>query len=236
MPPQVVATLDDVAAMLGFYKPLPEGQAAHLAGPVVQWRSHRQQPIHDRVTDIEMLAMKQRALISFGGAPVEEMVGTAEIVNALGNLHPRFVPDPYYQVFHWASIDVLAHLSGDPKEKIWKEKGWNPVEDADVLTPGGAYYAAHQEISTHLRREAIAGLKGQEDHPRRYLRPLAAAFVGSHRKARDKCLADGETELAARLDEQIETILAMFPDLGDSADEAELLAFKERERTEQPAD
>ena len=87
MPAQVIATLDDVAAVLGFYDPLPVGQVAHLGGPLVQWRSSVQQPTFERITDVEALALKQRALIAFGGAPIDQMVGTAEIVCAMGNLH-----------------------------------------------------------------------------------------------------------------------------------------------------
>src|SRR5579859_6085401 len=73
MPPQVIATLDDVAAMLGFYEPLPANQAAYVGGPMVQWRTAREQPIHETVVDVERLALKQRCLIAFGGAPPGHM-------------------------------------------------------------------------------------------------------------------------------------------------------------------
>jgi hypothetical protein len=45
MPPQVIATLDDVAAMLGLYEPLPANQAAHVAG------AHGAVAHHPRSTD-----------------------------------------------------------------------------------------------------------------------------------------------------------------------------------------
>ena len=61
IPPQVIATLDDVAAMLGCYEPLPEGQAAHLAAPLVTWRTHKYQPDYQDIVDIQLLAYKQRA-------------------------------------------------------------------------------------------------------------------------------------------------------------------------------
>jgi hypothetical protein len=127
MPPQIVATLDDVAAMLGFYNPLPMGQAAHVAGPIVTWRTDRRQPSIERIADVEALAMKQRFLVAFGGAPPGHTVGTAEIVCAMGNLHKDLgMPAEYYDVFHWASTDVLSKLTGQTPEEVLKEKGWRP--------------------------------------------------------------------------------------------------------------
>src|SRR5690242_1002571 len=69
LPPQLVAAIDDTAAMLGLYDPLPAGQIAHIAGPLVTWRTHRFQPDYQTVVDVAQLAYKQRALIGFGGAP-----------------------------------------------------------------------------------------------------------------------------------------------------------------------
>ena len=42
MPGSVVVVLDDVAAMLGLYEPLPQAAATHVAGPMVAWRTHPQ--------------------------------------------------------------------------------------------------------------------------------------------------------------------------------------------------
>ena len=63
MPPQAVATLDDVAAMLGFYEPLRRSVSAHVAGPLPIWRTHPDQPFIERVSGgVEHLAYKQRCL------------------------------------------------------------------------------------------------------------------------------------------------------------------------------
>src|ERR1700692_3606137 len=73
MPGSVIAMLDDIAAMLGFYKPLPEGPSGHLAGPLVVWRSHPNQPTMESIEEMLRLAYQQRALTAFGGAPADHM-------------------------------------------------------------------------------------------------------------------------------------------------------------------
>src|ERR1700733_1088669 len=127
MPPQIIATLDDIGSMLGYYDPLPAGQAAHLAGPVVQWRTDRRPPTLQRLNDVDSLVLKQRALIAFGGAEPHHMVGTAEIVSALGNCHKETMPKPYYEVWSWASTDVMATLSRLPKDQVRKDHGWEMI-------------------------------------------------------------------------------------------------------------
>ena len=123
MPGSVIVVLDDIAAMLGLYEALPEKAATHVAGPLVNWRTHPQQPSFERIHDVEKLAYKQRALVAFGGGPPGQMVGTAEIVIAMGNLVQGTSPPDYYEVFQWASLDVLQEITGHTAEQILADPG-----------------------------------------------------------------------------------------------------------------
>lgn len=222
MPGDVIATLDDVAAMLGFYDPIPEGQAAHLAGPLVLWRTHPSQPTMDRIHDVEKLAYHQRALIAFGGGKTGQMVGTAEIVLAMSNLVGGTSPLEYYEVFQWASLDVLEILLGTPPEQSLKDptkKGWKLITDDEVLKPTGRLYTTYQTIATSIRREAIAAMDTQANHPRKLLRPIAARFIEAHTQVRREAEAEGLSHVVQQLDEAVVTIRGMFPDLGDLATE-----------------
>jgi hypothetical protein len=159
MPGKTIAMIDDVAAMLGFYDPVPSGQAAHLAGPLVNWRTHPDQPSFERIHEVEKLAFKQRALIAFGGYPPGQMVGTAEIVIAMGNIAQGTSPPEYYEVFTWASLDTLSIITGHSKEVILldpNKRHWKLITDDDVLKPSGRLYQTYQEVCTNIRREAIA--------------------------------------------------------------------------------
>jgi hypothetical protein len=216
MPPQVIATLDDVAAMLGLYEPLPANQAAHVAGPMVQWRTTRVQPTHETVVDVEHLALKQRCLIAFGGAPPGHMVGTAEIVSAMGNLHTAEEvrpPKPYWELFQWAATDVLSKLTGDPPEVVLKAKGWPAISDDDVLRPGGRLYPTYQEVATHIRRFTIGAMAEAPDNPRQILRPLAQLFLRSHKRHLAEAEAQGDVRMIDGLKSSLRTITTMFPDL-----------------------
>src|SRR5437588_7056530 len=113
----------------------------------------------ERVIEAEHLALKQRCLIEFGGAPAGHMVGTAEIVCAMGNLHTAEEvrpPKPYWELFQWAATDVMARLTGKPKATVLKDKGWPAIGDDEVLRPGGRLYPAYQATATNVRRTAIA--------------------------------------------------------------------------------
>lgn len=214
MPAQVVATLDDIAALLGFYAPLSVGQAAHLAGPLVTWRTDRRQPTLERVSDVEALAMKQRALIAFGGAAPGHMVGTAEIVCALGNTHKETMPTPYYELWTWAATDVQHRLTDRPKEVIRKDHSWPAIGDEEVLQPGGRLHATYSEVATHIRRTAIAVVHGSPDEdPRARLRPLAEIFLRDYEaQLRDHQRQDRPMD-AALIEEAVATMRRMFPDL-----------------------
>ena len=221
MPGSVIATLDDVAALLGMYDPISVGQSGHLAGPLVAWRTHPSQPSFERIHEIEKLCYKQRALIAFGGGKPGQMVGTAEIVAAMGNIIQGESPSEYYEVFQWASLDVISIIAGISPEEALKDptkKGWTLISDDDVLKPGGRLYQTYQEIATSLRREAIAHMNRSPDHPRAYLRPLAERFLEGHAETRAKALAEGDVRLLSYLDESDRTIRAMFPDLAIAAD------------------
>jgi hypothetical protein len=217
MPTQTVALLDDIAAMLGYYEPLPKGPAAHLAGPLVQWRTDRQQPVIERITEIEALSLKQRALVAFGGAPPDHRVGTAEIVTALSNCHKDHMPTEYYEVWAWASIDVLQHLSGESPDEIRKAKKWPLIFDNDVLRPGGRLHATYTEIATSIRRVGIDSIKGEDANPRVRLRPLALVLLRSHQKYIQEAsreVASREAVLQAEaVESAIGRIRRMFPDI-----------------------
>lgn len=214
MPPQVIATLDDVAAMLGFYEPLPKSVASLVAGPLVTWRTHPDQPFTERVTDVEGLSYKQRCLIAFGGGQPGHMVGTAEIVCAMGNLHnDESVPEHYREIFDWAVVDVLHILTGDEKEEIIDVKKLRATTDDDVVRPGGRLNAIYQEMATNMRRTAIAAIKDMPDDPRRYLRPLALHFLRMRTRDLETIETEGLTELADRVRHTISSIKGMFPDL-----------------------
>ncbi len=218
MPQQVIATLDDVAAMIGFYDPLPKGQAAHLGGPVVTWRTDPRQPTMERVHDVERLALKQRALIAFGGAPADHQVGTAEIVVALGNGHKANVPPEFFDVFTWASVDVLATLQQRSPQSVREEKKWPEIPDADVLKPGGRLHATYVTIATEIRRQVIASIKDSPDNPREQLLALAVFFLKSHELEQARAIKNGRADTAQEIQQVINNIRTMFPDIDKLAD------------------
>ena len=220
VPPQVIATLDDVAAMLGCYSPLPEGQAAHLAAPLVTWRTHKYQPDYQDIVDIQQLAYKQRALISFGAAPPGHMVGTAEIVHAMTNVHQNLLEregasTDYREVFYWAAVDVLAIVEGRSRDEIWKDRGWKRVYDDEVLKPTGRLHNPYTLIATSIRRTAISALQSDPDNPRKMLLPVAKAILQAHTAALAECRERGLTEAVQHITEAIETVKSMFPELTD---------------------
>ena len=213
-PTQLVVTLDDVASMLGFFDPLSANQAAHLAGPLVQWRTDRMQPTLERVVDVERLAFKQRALMHFGGGIPGHQIGTAEIVSAMGNLHKELgMPEAYWQVFQWASVDVLNTLTGDMPETIWKAKGWTPISDDEVIKPGGQLNETYTEIATSISRTSIAAIANDPDNPRQYLRPIAVAFLKAHREVLVQAHAENLPQVVAGIEGSVRRITSMFPDL-----------------------
>ena len=217
MPGNVIAMLDDTAALLGMYDPLPRGPAEHLAGPFVQWRTHPAQPTFERVADVESLAYKQRALIAFGGGRPGETVGTAEICIAMGNILKDTSPASYYDVFTWAGLDVLRIVTGDTTEKILSDPGknhWRVIADDDVLKPGGRLYTTYVEIATTIRRDAIANLD-KAVNPRARLLPFARQFLEANKRARATAVEDGNADLLAFLDKSDLTIRTMFPTLAE---------------------
>jgi len=224
MPGKVIALLDDVAAMLGMYEPLNRNQAAHLASPLVNWRTHADQTVFMRTHEVEKLAFKQRALIAFGGYQPGHMVGTAEILIATGNIVKGTSPVEYWEIFCWATVDVLKTLSGKTEKQILAEpnrQDWKLISDDEVLKPGGRLHSAYQDIATSLRREGIKVLKEDIDDPRKYLRPIAASFLETHQKIRNEAVLEGLTGVVERIDTALEMIGRMFPDLKDIETEAE---------------
>jgi hypothetical protein len=224
MPGSTISLLDDLAAMLGFYDPLPKGPAAHVAGPLVNWRTHPEQPHFERIHDVEKLAFSQRCLIAFGGGRPGHMIGTAEIVIACGNILQGTSPPEYFQIFQWAGVDVLNILTGDAPETILADpskKHWKQIPDEDVLRPGGRLHKTYETIATTIRREAIAAMNASPDNPRELLRPLAVIFLKSHTKTRNRLEAAGKPEIVARLDETCHVIRTMFPGIDATLDHLE---------------
>ena len=221
MPGSVIVVLDDIAAMLGLYEALPEKAATHVAGPLVNWRTHPQQPSFERIHDVEKLAYKQRALVAFGGGPPGQMVGTAEIVIAMGNLVQGTSPPEYYEVFQWASLDVLQEITCHTAEQILADPGkkhWRKIPDAEVVQPGGRLYQTYQTICTTIRRELIAAMGNNPDHPRALLQPFAKLFLHGNAQARAEAEASGESRVIEMIDDSTRTILAMFPELRNVVD------------------
>lgn len=214
MPPLVVATLDDIAAILGLYQPIAQGPASYMAGPFSTWRSAREQPTSEHLPEMEHLALKQRALIVFGGASEGHLVGTAEIVLAMGNTHRELVPDAEFEVFRWASADAFGKLMGIPPARYCERQEWTRVPtDDDVLKPGGRFNNTYQKLADTIRRTAIGGIKNDPNAPRTMLRPLAEHFLQIHYQARRQAQNDGRPDLVREITEAIQVIQAMYPGL-----------------------
>jgi hypothetical protein len=223
MPGSTIATLDDIAAMLGLYNSIPLGQAGHLAGPLINWRTHPSQPSFERIHDIERLVFKQRAIIAFGGGKPGETVGRSEIVCAMGNLIQGTSPPEYFELFQWATLDMLSIIAGISPEDVLKDptkKGWKLIPDDEVLRPGGRLYETYQTVATSIRREAIRHMNDSPDHPRALLRPLAKRFLESNAELRASAAAEGDTRMLSYIEESDRTIRKMFPDLAIAADTA----------------
>jgi hypothetical protein len=144
-------------------------------------------------------------------------VGTAEIVIAMGNIVKGTSPEEYYDVFTWASIDVLKQLTHRTEDDIRTDdnkKDWKRISDEEVVKPGGRLYPTYQEVCTSIRRTAIAAMDERPNNPRVMLRPIAARFIQAHKKVRPEAIQAGLTDVATALDRQIELINKMFPDLG----------------------
>jgi hypothetical protein len=223
MPTQIVALIDDCAAILGLYDPLPETVRTQMAGPFATWRSHANQPSIDHIEDVERLARKQRVLIAFNGFEPDHMVGPAEIVVAMSNMHKDRMPPAYWEVFTWASAHTWAALKyagsrSEARRKICDERKWPWIEDAEVLLPGGRLNQTYSEMVTTMRRTSIKGIESRDPVSRELLRPIAAHFLLSQRFALQ--LTEGETEGATNamipryrelVEQQVATLTEMFP-------------------------
>jgi hypothetical protein len=220
MPPQVIASLDDLGSVLGYHEPLAASETAHIAAPLAQWRTHRSQPVYEQVVDVENLAYMQRCLIAFGGAEPGHMIGTAELVFAMGNVHQEFleqetgVSKDYREVFRWAAIDVLSILENKPKAQFWTERKWAVITDDDVIKPSGRLYAAYVEMATYIRRQSNAFLKDRPDNPRKLMEPVAKSLLDSWRTVRKRALARPEmAEVKPSIDEATQIVEHMYPGL-----------------------
>jgi hypothetical protein len=227
VPGHILATLDDLAAMLGLYDPLPKGPAEHLASPFTMWRTHPSQPTMERVHDVEKLAYAQRATIAFGGGRSGETVGTGEILIACGNILKGESPPEYFDVFTWAALDCLRIITGETTEKILSDpgkRGWTIIPDKEVLIPGGRLYQTYQTIATSIRRDAIAALS-KDSNPRARLLPFARQFLEANARVRATAIEDGNADLLAFLDKSDLTIRTMFPTLAEEHIEPERVSF-----------
>lgn len=224
VPPDVIATLDDLAAMLGYYDPLPKGPAEHLAGPFINWRAHPNQPTFERVQDVERLAFKQRALIAFGAGRPNETVGTAELCIAMGNLlkADEQVPMDYQEVFWWAALDVLPVITGRSVESLLRDpekRHWKIIPDRDVLTPGGRLYGTYVDLATSIRRTVVDGLE-RGTSPRANLLPFARQFLAHNEEMRAKAVAEGNLTMLDFLDKSDTAMRTMFPNLLEAVEPA----------------
>jgi hypothetical protein len=187
----------------------------------VTWRTHKYQPDYQEIVDLQFLAYKQRALIAFGGAPPGHMVGTAEIVHAMTNVHQNLLErqgtsGSYREVFYWAAVDVLAIIEGRSRDAIWKDKGWTFVSDDEVLKPTGRLHAAYTEIATSIRRTAIGALQADPaDNPRKMLLPIAKVFLENHTAFLAECQEKNLPEAAKQVSDAIARIRSMFPELAE---------------------
>ena len=112
------------------------------------------------------------------------------------------MPREYYEVFHWASVDVLATLMAEPnalakqeaKAKLWKEKGWELVLDEDVLKPGGRLQALRLIAGDMLGGRAAVS---RASRARRALMHTTHAPGGARWPARGSLSEAGWTPAAA---------------------------------------
>lgn len=220
---RTITVFDGLAAIMGINEPLPASQSAYLSGPLVQWRNQPTGFTQETVVEVERLAYRQRALIAFGAAKPGHIVGTADLVYSCGNYIKGNVDPELFELFTWASLDVLVTITGQTKEQLLNDpqrKGWSDVDDDEVLKPGGRLWNRYNEVATTIRRTAIEAEKQEPLEPRKLLRPFAALFVENHRKVRENALAEGLTTLVERLDGAIASITGMYPDLGTVEEEA----------------
>ena len=145
--PQATIALDDMAAALGFYPPLPTNQAAYLAGPFAAWQTDPKQPALDRLPEVEPLAVYDRASSAFGLFPPGMSVGPAEIVVAMCSLIQDLSPPDYYRLFQWAMARVKAQISGGTLAEAEEQAGWEHIPDEEVIVPGGSLYPTYQQAA-----------------------------------------------------------------------------------------
>ena len=139
------------------------------------------------------------------------MVGTAEIVHAMTNVHQNLLErdgasTDYREVFYWAAVDVLAIVEGRSRDELWKDRGWKGVHDDEVLKPTGRLHGPYTLIATSIRRTAISALQSDPDNPRKMLLPVAKVLLDAHASALDECRERDLTEAVQQITEAIETI------------------------------
>ncbi len=174
MPAPMIAMLDDMAAALGFYPPLPTNQAAYLAGPFAMWQTDsRQQPTVDQMPEVYPLALLDRTYSTFGLFPPGMTVGPAEIVVAMSSLIQDLSPPDYYRLFQWAMARVKAEISGCTLSEAEEQAGWEHISDEEVIAPGGSLFATYQQAARGIREAAIVG---RDAEPQPTPRVLAKQF------------------------------------------------------------
>jgi hypothetical protein len=156
----------------------------------------------------------QRALIAFGGGAPDHLVGTAEIVVAMSNTYRDGTPYTNMAVFEWAATDAMAFITSKPKADVAKAHGWQLIEDAAVLKPGGEHHEAYVTMATAIRRMSIAAVEHEKhESPRAMLEPLAAHFinVGERRLAIAREHPDRFGQAIPTLERHLTKIHEMFP-------------------------
>jgi hypothetical protein len=204
MPPNLIALLDEIGAMLGFHPALPSNQLGYLAGPLAVWRTDPRMPTMERTPELEGLAQKQRVDVIFGQAGTA-MVGPAEVVVAMGNLIDGTVPDAYRDLFHWAGARTMSELDGVGHQQWCADNQWPFVSDDDVLKPAGRLYGTYVEVAQNIRRMAASAIQ-PDHHPRQVGLNLGQSLHRLITTLQTEAEAAGLTEQAERLREHAERV------------------------------
>lgn len=138
------------------------------------------------------MAVAQKVQIAFGQAEPGHLVGTAELVVAMGNAPEGSIPPDYEALFRWAAIKTLCAMNRDQTpEDLAKERGWKLAPDDHVLKAGGPLHEAYVTTARTLRRTAIAATRSDpETDPRRITAKICHMIAGSALRGADELAKD----------------------------------------------
>ena len=183
MPPQTVAMLDEIGAMLGLYAPLADNQVHHLAASPVVWRNAdgSDPAVQDVSHEIVRVAVAQKAQLAFGHLEPGHLVGPAELVVAMASSVAGNLLSEFETLFRWASIQTLCAMDRTAvAADLARERSWELVPDDHVLQPGGPLHETYIKAVRALRRQAIDSVRGDPDtDPRRIAAVLCHRLAAS---------------------------------------------------------